>query len=569
MEKDCRDAPAKEAESWSTWQSVEPLDDREARKVFRDPVLGKRILRSRACYRDKSLGVGEMRPKCRIVALGHLDPDLGSIHRNSATPGRLAEHYVYAMIVAGHNRELFGSKMRWQAWLGDAATAFLQGRQSDRILPLYLLPPKEGLIAQTNTWQHQLYRIRGNIYGLANAPYTWYKEVLRRLQDLHYQQHSFDKQFFYKTVGDEVVSIVLVYVDDFIGAHRQDYCIEELHSKFKWGSLSNLKLNEPATFKGKELTLQLNDEGRYVMKVTMKKFINGLDSGSLPRGRLQGKLELSPSEQKELRSVSGCLQWAATQTRPEIAATVSLTAHGAEAKIQDLKNLYSTIGFLKETSDRGILIQDVPINKQTLLIGYSDASWANAKKSGSQIGALVGLTTSDVMERPAKMILLDWKSSRSVGSSVPVNVGCRSISRRRSCRQELFCEPFPVRAALPPTSLWRGQPSLLGSGDRCKVALWCSGERESQPHRQEDFGFHQSHPGNNVRRADALAANEIPVLWWPHEDWREAQSLLQRLVAAAVVHSGGSSRQRLLWGALFRADFQFQCQRQRDKEPTK
>ena len=203
-------------------------------------------------------------------------------------------------------------------------------------------------------------------------------------------------------------------VDDFIGVHRQDYCVDELHSKFKWGSLSSLKLNEPATFKGKELTLQLNEEGRYVMRVTMKKFINGLDSGSLPRGRLQADPDLSPSEQKELRSVSGCLQWAATQTRPEIAATVSLTAHGAEAKIQDLKNLYSTIGFLKETSDRGILIQDVPINKQTLLIGYSDASWANAKKSGSQIGALVGLTTSDAMERPAKMILLDWKSSRSV-----------------------------------------------------------------------------------------------------------------------------------------------------------
>ena len=78
----------KEAESWSTWQSVQPLSDQEAEKIFRDPVLGKRVLRSRACYRDKSFRVGEMRRKCRVVALGHLDPDLGSIHRNSATPGR-------------------------------------------------------------------------------------------------------------------------------------------------------------------------------------------------------------------------------------------------------------------------------------------------------------------------------------------------------------------------------------------------------------------------------------------------------------------------------------------------
>lgn len=296
---------------------------------------------------------------------------------------------------------------------------------------------------------------------------------------------------------------MLVYVDDFIGVHRQDYCIDELHSKFKWGSLSSLRLNEPATFKGKELTLQLNEEGRHVMKVTMKKFINGLDSGSLPRGRLQGKPELSPSEQKELRSVSGCLQWAATQTRPEIAATVSLTAHGAEAKIQDLKNLYSTIGFLKETSDRGILIQDVPINKQTLLIGYSDASWANAKKSGSQIGALVGLTTSDAMERPAKMILLDWKSSRSVRV-------CRStLAAEASAGDEVADRSSFANLFL--SELLYLQPAHR-VGNRVSWVQATDAKSLYDAVVSEDAGFHQSHSGDNVRRADALVANEIPVL---------------------------------------------------------
>ena len=319
---------------------------------------------------------------------------------------------MYIFIVSGWNADLFSSGKRWRSWTGDASTAFLQGQQS-RSKPLYLLPPQDGLLSQTNQWKHKLYRVRGNIYGLANAPFTWYKEVLKRLQSLNYIQHSFDKQFLYKVVDDEVISIVLVYVDDFIGAYRQDYNISELHEMFKWGSLAEMQVGVPTTFKGKELTLQQDDGGRYNMKVTMKKFIDGLDLGNLPRGRLQQAPELSPSEQKELRSVSGCLQWAATQARPEIAATVSLTAHGSEAKIQDLKHLYSTISFLKETSDHGILIQDIPINKQTLLVGYSDASWANAKKSGSQIGALVGLTTMEALEKPAKLAVLDWKSSRS------------------------------------------------------------------------------------------------------------------------------------------------------------
>ena len=404
----------KEADSWSAWQSVEPLSDTEASKVFNDAQLKHRVLKSRACYRDKSLGVGEVRAKCRVVALGHLDPDLRTISRNSATPGRIAEHLLYAMLVAGYNSELFSTNFQWKAWSGDAATAFLQGQQSERALPLFLLPPKDGLIAMTNTWQSQLYRIRGNVYGLANAPFTWQKEVMKRLDSLDYRKHSFDHQLFYKVVDGEVVSVLLVYVDDFIGIARSDYRISEVHDLFKWGSLSFFEVDKPIVFKGKELTLTFNEKKRYILKITMSKFINGLDLGRVEKGRLQRDPQLSGAEQQELRSVSGCLQWAATQCRPEISPTVSLTAHGSQATITDLKTLYSTIEFLKKTPDYGLVMQDIPINEETLVISYSDASWANARKSGSQIGALVGLTTSSARSEPTNMSVIDWKSARSV-----------------------------------------------------------------------------------------------------------------------------------------------------------
>ena len=406
------EAIIKEAESWSSWQSVEPISDREAQEILRHPQKKKRVLKSRACYRDKALGQGELRPKCRVVALGHLDPDLPVLSRNSATPGRLAEHCLYAMIVAGHNRQLFNTTMAWTAWSGDAATAFLQGEQQ-RQEPLYLLPPSDGLIARTNTWQHRLYRVRGNIYGLANAPSTWNKEVEKRLTALHYQRHSFDKQLFYKVLDGHVVSMVVIYVDDFIGVHRCDYQVAELHNSFKWGSLAKMEVGTPTIFNNKELHLLRDQAGRYTMKITMTKFIQTLDVGQVQRGRLQQPPALTPSEQKELRSVSGCLQWAATQARPEIAPTVSLTPHGSEATIYDLKSLYGTIDFLKATPENGILIQDVAVNKNTVMVGYSDASWANAKKSGSQIGVVIGLTNQEALSEPSKFAVLDWKSSRS------------------------------------------------------------------------------------------------------------------------------------------------------------
>ncbi len=407
------EAVIKESDSWASWQSVEPLPDAEAEKILSDPVMKRRVIKSRACYRDKALGVGEVRAKCRVVALGHLDPDIATLTRNTATPGRIAEHVVYSCIVAGYNAELFSSGLPWVAWSGDAATAFLQGEQAERHLPIYITPPKDGIIALTNTWQHRLYRVRGNIYGLCNAPFTWSREVIKRLQSLGYRQHSFDKQLFYKVAGSEVISLILVYVDDFVGLHRNDYNINEVHSLFKWGSLSFFEQDKAVVFKGKELTLTKNEDNRYVLKITMTKFIEGLDSGKLHRGRLQGDSALTLAEQKELRSITGCLQWCSTQSRPEIAPVVSLSAHGSAATTADLKGLYSAIDYLKETSRCGILLQDVPLNKDTVVIGYSDASWANARRSGSQIGTVVGLTTSMALSEPSKVSLTDWKSARS------------------------------------------------------------------------------------------------------------------------------------------------------------
>eukprot|EP00435_Cladocopium_sp_Y103_P033973 s697_g8.t1 len=149
----------KEANSWSEWNSIRPLSPEEIAKVKSDPVSRKRILRSRAAYRDKNRNQGELRAKCRVVALGHQDPDLYDITRSSPTPGRATEMIVYLIAVAGLNKEFNETNHRWRPWLGDVATAFLQGRQPDgeRKLPLYLRRPQDPLIDMTPFWKNELY----------------------------------------------------------------------------------------------------------------------------------------------------------------------------------------------------------------------------------------------------------------------------------------------------------------------------------------------------------------------------------------------------------------------------
>ena len=135
--------------------AIDPtLSEDEIAKIKADPALRKRIFRSRAAYRGKNRSQGELKAKCRIVALGHNDPDMYDITRSSPTPGRATEHLVYAFTVGGMNGELGRISMRWRAWLGDAATAFLQGKQPDceRKMPLYMARPKDPLFDLTPDW---------------------------------------------------------------------------------------------------------------------------------------------------------------------------------------------------------------------------------------------------------------------------------------------------------------------------------------------------------------------------------------------------------------------------------
>ena len=80
-------------------------------------------------------------------------------------------------------------------WAGDVSTAFLQGvlrrKVEDRAL-LYLLPPRDRVTLMAKTSMS----VKSSIYGLANAPRTWFLEVVRRMKSINYLQHSLGHLLF-------------------------------------------------------------------------------------------------------------------------------------------------------------------------------------------------------------------------------------------------------------------------------------------------------------------------------------------------------------------------------------
>ena len=297
-------------------------------------------------------------------------------------------------------------------------TALLQGEPEQRDSPLYLRPPRDGVCQLAGIFQADLYEILGNIYGLASAPRTWQLHVTKTLINFGFRQHSLDKMLYFlysKLPGDSFESlsvVIVVYVDDFLVAYNERYNLDSFLKLFTWGAQQELTEDQPLEFKGKQLSLEKTDSG-YVLKLSQKKFIEAMRSGCIDKKKHKMTDTLDPSDLPEFRSVAGCLQWVCGQTRPEIAATVSLCSRGSKSTYQDLQNMYQAVDFLHQTANDGVMMNATDLNDQTIVVAFADSSWANAAGSASQHGMLILLASPRVIDRTEPGTLVDWKSSRS------------------------------------------------------------------------------------------------------------------------------------------------------------
>ena len=407
------EANKKEYQSWLSWGSIIALSDADAKQVRQDPVLRHRVIPARNAYRDKNRGVPPLKPKCRTVVLGCLDPDLKLLDRTAPTPHRMTA-VLLRVATSGLNGLVQLCPLTWSVWAGDVSTAFLQGQPEQRQGRLFMRPPRDKTQAMAERFPSDLYEVVGNLYGFCNAPRTWNLHVVNQLtKEANLKQHRLDQMLFYdKDKEGKLLVLAIVHVDDFLVTYRKDYKLEKITKLFKWGSQTTLDEKTPTTFRGKKIELHKENE-QYKIKVTQTDFIDEMSTGKLSRGRLQGEAVLSTAEWKDYRSCAGSLQWLSGQTRPDVGATVSLSNRGSETGPAELKMLYECIDMTKVTKDLGLTYQPIPFDKATFIVGYADSSWANAPGFKSQMGCLVLLTTPDCLVATTPASILDWRSGRS------------------------------------------------------------------------------------------------------------------------------------------------------------
>eukprot|EP00434_Breviolum_minutum_P028306 symbB.v1.2.025043.t1/scaffold2403.1/size80067/1 len=209
----------------------------------------------------------------------------------------------------------YAASAKWRISAFDIQTAFLRGsRQDGRILGME--PPKEMRTAmKLQPWE--CCELLKSAYGLVNAPLLWYLELKNALINLGMQVSPFDPCIFCmpKANGDGVHGILGIHVDDGLMAGDSEFhnVIGQLEQKYPFGS----KSSNDFVFTG----IHIHQQDDHSITLDQSKYIEDIPPINIERHRRQdANQSVNETERQGLRGLIGSLQYATTNTRPDLAA---------------------------------------------------------------------------------------------------------------------------------------------------------------------------------------------------------------------------------------------------------
>jgi hypothetical protein len=389
-------AKNKEIDQWLATETV--------RKILRHKIPEENILKCRWVLTWKDLDPidaakeGKSRKaKARLVILGYMDPDLTDIPRDSPTLQKESRALLLQYCAA----------RRWVIQSFDVKTAFLRGsRRDNRILGVE--PPPE-LRAKLNMKETETCELLKSAYGLVNAPYLWYVELKESLLELQFQISPLDPCLFC-LVGKQgqVHGLIGMHVDDGLccGDETFERTLNQLENKFPFGS----KRRQDFTFTG----IHINQDENYNIHLNQTDYVLAIDPIHIERTRRKHEqMEVTEGERQSLRGIIGSLQYAATNTRPDLSARLSFLQSRINcATIRDLLDANRLLGDAKHYATVTISISSIDVD-DVRFVSYSDASFATREKQHSQKGGLFLAVHQDVfLQKSARASPLCWFSKK-------------------------------------------------------------------------------------------------------------------------------------------------------------
>jgi hypothetical protein len=373
---ECVMAKMRELEAFKEFEVYEEVKDE-----------GQERLSSRWIMTDKSTAE-EKKVKARLVCRGF--EESVKVQADSPTGSKETLHMLLSI----------AATKDWKVKSGDVKNAYLQGELLDR--DVFMEPPQEQK-KPGNIW-----KLRKAVYGMNDAGRKWYFKVEKTLSKLGCKKSQLDHCLFTSRLNNTLAGIILVWVDDIFFAGTDEFeekVMGEVGKEFMIGR------TEEETFLYIGLAITTTDQG-----ITLDQ--TGYVKDRLEPAVLRGgdaKRPLDKEEMKLLRRLTGKINWAATQSRPDLSYTVvELSTKFKQPQLEDLKKANKAI--IRLTANPVKLLFP-KITGGLKIVIYSDAAFRNLPDQiSSGRGHIVFLTGGGGRAAP-----LGWTSNkvkRVVGSTV-------------------------------------------------------------------------------------------------------------------------------------------------------
>ena len=300
------------------------------------------------------------------------------------------DYCTYAPVVSATlTRLLFAlaAKYGWTIRQMDAAVAFLNGIMRDTI---YMRQP-----TGFEQGHNLVCKLKRSLYGLTPAARIWYDTLTTFLRHIGFKVCAYDAGLF---IHQERRNLYLTsHVDDFkiVAANPADaqWVMDTMSARFEMKDVSDKRF-----YLGMEVDYLPNGI-RLSQPEYIQQFINsfGMENAHAHRTPLDSGLKIddepdSSINTREYQRGTGCLQYLATKTRPDVAHAACLLAQFNSAPTRKCWNaLMHVIRYLKGSIDRGLFYRRAETQNGGLPIGYSDSDWAGPNTGRKSVGGFIFL----------------------------------------------------------------------------------------------------------------------------------------------------------------------------------
>lgn len=372
----CEEAKRRELEAFRKFKVYEEVQD-----------VGQERLSSRWIVTDKSTPT-EKKIKARLVCRGF--EELVKVQSDSPTGSKETLHMLLALAASND----------WTVKSGDVKNAYLQGSQLDREVYMEAPPEerKEGVI----------WKLNKAVYGMNDAGRKWFFKVEETLGRLGCVKSKYDHCLFTYRKAGQLAGIILLWVDDIFHAGSKAFeeeVMREIHREFLIGRTAE------ETFLYIGLSIETTNAGITLDQIDYIK--ERIEPAELRGGNNDRPLD--KEEMKLLRRQTGKINWAATQSRPDLAYdVVELSTKFKKGTLGDLKKANKAISKLTSSP---IKLLFPKITGKVKITTHSDAGFHNLPDQiSSGRGHIIFLEGEGGQAAP-----LGWTSNkvkRVVGSTV-------------------------------------------------------------------------------------------------------------------------------------------------------